>query len=1405
MTDPAHKTTRVSTDASLAEKIRRLIFGPEHDPNMSPIMSNTLQTGFRYKGSEFIHHTDLHITESAFFNLLRHQKILFGVTVGLLVFALFLNWQITLIMLFGVLTILYFFDLIFSAFIIFRSYKALPEIRISAEEVAGLRDDDCPTYTIFCPLYKEWQVAPQFVEAMQKLDYPHEKLQVLFLLEENDTETIEKIGASSLPPHFQILVVPHSKPKTKPKAMNYGLNYVSGEYVVIYDAEDMPEVDQLKKAVLAFKKVGADVACIQAKLNFYNPQQNTLTRLFSAEYSLWFDLVLPGFQSISAPIPLGGTSNHFKIGTLRELGGWDAFNVTEDCDLGMRLAKRGYKTAIVDSTTHEEANSDVLNWYNQRSRWIKGYMQTYFVHMRNPKKYFSNGKGKDFFLFQLIVGGKILSLFINPLMWITTICYFLFRADLAVFIEPLFPGPILYIGVFSLVFGNFLYLYYYMLGCVKRGYDGLIKYIFLVPFYWLGMSFAAWQALYEIIVKPHYWAKTVHGLHLAPAQTIAQAPWTMNAPSPTRVAFDMKAVLMNQPPRTVMPMASQIVETPVAAVVGAMPDNEPELVHILSGDTGKETWFTKVRAFITSSAGLLVMSSVVANIINFTFNVYLGRHLNFEDFGTVTLISTLVYLLNLFINGIGTTLNHTVSYLEGIATGKGSFFFRHTWLHIFIPSIIGSIVWFVSVPFISDFFHMSGYLVIAAFAPAIFFGSFNAYNAGYLQGMWSFGMLAFLALFESSSRLAAAVILVSMSAYEFTSLAIPISIFLGWAGSTACAALVYRKIPAAQRTAGTETKFSLSFYAASLMKGFSIAMVLSVDVILAKHYLSPYDAGVYALLSTIGKMIYFFGSLLNVFIVSMVSRAMGKGRGPEKEFGKIFVGTAFLSISAGLGLSLFGWFLAPLLLGASALTIVPYLIPYSIAMTLFTLATTIVLYQLARERYFFPAISLVLSLAMLASMVLHHSSVAVFVQTAVAFNVIYFLIIAASHIFYSQLLYAYRNIYDVVIVYKTLPLARPHIPGKKNILVFNWRDTKSVFAGGAETYVQALASRWVKDGHTVTLFTSNDGHLPPNGETDGVRIIRRGGFYATYVIASIYYLVHFRGKFDVIVDSENGIPFFTPLYASEPVYCLVHHIHQDVFRKSLVWPLSSFACFLEKELMPLVYRDCNFITVSDSSKQAMETLQITTKDIQVVNPGIDTSFLTPGEKAPVPTVSYVGRLKEHKSVHLLIEAFKEVLARVPDAQLIIAGDGEEENKLKRLTQKLHMGNSVSFRGKVSEEEKRDILRTSWVFVTPSMIEGWGITTIEANACGTPVIASDVSGLRDSVRDGETGLLVPYGDAGILAEKIILILIDGTLRNILSRYAIEWAQNFEWQKNSKKFIEIISNPKEISPVPVTKHA
>lgn len=475
-------------------------------------------------GEELLHYSNLPESETAFKTLSKKQIYITIILAAMGVFGLIMNWQFALLGAIILLTFMYFVDSISNLVLVFRSLKTRREITFTNEKLAALKDEQLPEYTIFCPLYHEWAVLPQFISAIEKLDYPKEKLQVMLLLEEDDSQTIANARAKNLPKYFEITVVPHSMPKTKPKAMNFGLRHIRGEYIAVYDAEDIPEPSQLKKAVLAFRESSPEVVCIQSKLNFYNSDQNFLTKLFTAEYSLWFDLILPGLQSLNAPIPLGGTSNHFRAESLRNLGGWDAFNVTEDCDLGMRLAKRGYRTAIMDSTTYEEANSQVKNWFRQRSRWIKGYIQTYLVHMRTPHLFKRGIAEPHLFMFQIIVGGKIISMFINPLLWVMTILYFTFRAFFAPYIEPFFPSWLLYFGVFSLVFGNFLYLYYYMIGLARRKYDGLLRNAFLVPVYWLAMSLAALVALYEIVLKPHYWAKTIHGLHIAEGSRVLVKP-----------------------------------------------------------------------------------------------------------------------------------------------------------------------------------------------------------------------------------------------------------------------------------------------------------------------------------------------------------------------------------------------------------------------------------------------------------------------------------------------------------------------------------------------------------------------------------------------------------------------------------------------------------------------------------------------------------------------------------------------------------------------------------------------------------------------------------------------------------------------------------------------------------------
>jgi cellulose synthase/poly-beta-1,6-N-acetylglucosamine synthase-like glycosyltransferase len=474
-------------------------------------------------GRKFRPFAPFHRSLSAYKTLTRWQ--------GALLIALLLGYGCTLwfyglksvAVLLGLIILLYISALLLNFVVSVIALNRPGEEQIDDASIHELFDVDWPGYTILCPLYREVSVVPQFLQAMQALDYPTDKLQILLLTEEDDAETRAAIKAMRLPRHFSIVTVPDGQPRTKPRACNFGLLLAMGEYVVIYDAEDIPEPLQLKKAVLTFANHDADLACVQAKLNYYNAKQNLLTRWFTAEYSLWFDLILPGMQAMQLPLPLGGTSNHFRAEMLRRVGAWDPFNVTEDCDLGLRLAYYHLKTTMLDSTTYEEANSQVKNWIRQRSRWIKGYLQTYLVYMRHPLRYVRQRGFRGFLSLQLVIGGKTLVLFINPLMWVLLALYFPLRPILADVYQEIFPKPVLYLGLTCLFVGNFFYLYTLLIGCMKREQYGLIKWALFAPIYWAMMSIAAYRALYQLFLKPHYWEKTKHGLHLRPSHPAAHS------------------------------------------------------------------------------------------------------------------------------------------------------------------------------------------------------------------------------------------------------------------------------------------------------------------------------------------------------------------------------------------------------------------------------------------------------------------------------------------------------------------------------------------------------------------------------------------------------------------------------------------------------------------------------------------------------------------------------------------------------------------------------------------------------------------------------------------------------------------------------------------------------------------
>ncbi|MEM6645300.1 MAG: glycosyltransferase family 2 protein [Bacteroidota bacterium] len=449
-----------------------------------------------------------HPQESAYMVFTRGQYITLASLVMLFIVCLYFAPQATFIGTSIFINVVFFVAVAFKVIVSLAGARIERVQPVTDAEVASLRDEDLPFYTILLPVYKEANIIGLLMDNLSTLDYPKEKLEILVLIEEDDPETLEAAKAARPPDNVQFVIIPDSQPKTKPKACNLGLYFARGEYLVIYDAEDRPEPDQLKKALILFQKGDPSLVVVQGALNYFNSDYNFLTRMFTLEYSYWFDYMLPGLDVLNLPTPLGGTSNHFRTDRLRELAGWDPFNVTEDADLGIRASMRNYTVGIVNSTTYEEANSQVGNWIRQRSRWIKGYMQTTLVHTRNPMKLVRTVGLKNALSFFLLVGGTPLTFLLAPLLWIPFILWIFFGSDSTFF----FPTFAVYIAAFNLLIGNGLAIYLNMLAVFRRKLYWLVPFALLNPFYWFLHSYAAYKALIQLFTKPFYWEKTVHGL-----------------------------------------------------------------------------------------------------------------------------------------------------------------------------------------------------------------------------------------------------------------------------------------------------------------------------------------------------------------------------------------------------------------------------------------------------------------------------------------------------------------------------------------------------------------------------------------------------------------------------------------------------------------------------------------------------------------------------------------------------------------------------------------------------------------------------------------------------------------------------------------------------------------------------
>ena len=395
--------------------------------------------------------------------------------------------------------------LIFSASVTLRSMAAVasrPETH-----PLDLSDDELPNYTVVVALYREASVVEDLVKAIDAFDYPKGKLDIKLVVEQRDAETLGRIVELRLPARYEVVVAPAGKPQTKPRALNIALSSARGDFVVVYDAEDAPAPDQLRLAASRFA-AEKDLDCLRARLAIRNHGESWLSKLFAIEYAILFDLLNPGLCALNLPIPLGGSSNHFRVGSLVGMGAWDEWNVTEDADLGIRLSRFGYKVKALDSDTLEEAPYEFGNWFSQRVRWQKGWIQTLIVHSRRPVFFWRDLGPRRAVAATTLIVGAIFGCLFWPAFAIGTIWRALTVGQGALSpwreLSDVFTYILALAGVWTILLPA-------VIAAKFRSLKVTTSVLVLLPVYYILVTAATWVAVFDQVLRPHYWAKTAHG------------------------------------------------------------------------------------------------------------------------------------------------------------------------------------------------------------------------------------------------------------------------------------------------------------------------------------------------------------------------------------------------------------------------------------------------------------------------------------------------------------------------------------------------------------------------------------------------------------------------------------------------------------------------------------------------------------------------------------------------------------------------------------------------------------------------------------------------------------------------------------------------------------------------------
>ncbi len=773
---------------------------------------------------------------------------------------------------------------------------------------------------------------------------------------------------------------------------------------------------------------------------------------------------------------------------------------------------------------------------------------------------------------------------------------------------------------------------------------------------------------------------------------------------------------------------------------------------------------------------------------NYGYVVLLSNQLAATDFGRLSLFTAFFMLLSVPTNAIQLLL---ITYLAKFSQVKSQSRIESVLRLARKYSVaIGSLIlgaYLITIPVMQQYFHINAFTPFILLVPTIILLFTSSYYKGILQGQFRFDAMGVVMATEGIAKILFALLAAWFTHSYIVSLAsLTFSIFI----STIVAFIfTYSKkkvaTPSLLLEKSLKTEMRLFLAQAGLVSAALLVMT-QIDVIMANHILDSAGIGTWGLLSVAGKSMIMGGGILSsIFLPALAAKAGTRKVSPifRKGFAAV---SAFVLGCIGVTF-LFATPLSQIISGGNQ-SVAQWLFFYTLAAGMITLTAYIINSQIVLKEYLFALPPLVLTLLYVYVLSIFswdlESSLYAYFSYATA--------LLTSSLVFFMLRYAKPHLLDVAGLFKPSYAIHEVKDNRLKILVLNWRDTKHVWGGGAEVYAQELGKRLVENGAHVTLFCGNDLHNLREETIDGVNIIRRGGFVTVYFWAMIYYVFRFRGKFDCILDCENGIPFFSALYTNTPVILLIHHVHQEIFREHLFPPFSWLAQFLEAHLMPYVYRNSKIVTISDSTKKDIRRLGLKVHDVPIVHNGISLDEFVPGEKSPEPLVVYVGRLKAYKRLPDLIACARSLQQRLPKVTFVIAGDGEESNRLKKLVRLYNLESVISFTGYITPQEKIALYQKAWAVMNPSSMEGWSITTIEANACGTPVVAANVPGLRDSVKHRQTGLLITMGDIEGYSQALFSLLTNSSLRSTMSANAREWSEEFTWEKSAHQFLEIISD-------------